>query len=175
MTRGPSRARGAARWRARALVASLVLALPLLGGCGTVVSMTFQRPSEPRLGGGLSPLRAIYCGVALDVWLLEEGPAAARALAIVDLPFSLLADTALLPFTAVLELRTWWWSRQFAATATVDQGAPNTAAHSASSCSGEATVSRSSRRISARTRSRTANRWLRTLLVETPSCSATCA
>ena len=175
MKRGSSRARSPARWR-RALAASLVLALPLLGGCGTVVCMTLQRPSEPRLGGGrLSPLGAIYCGVAFDVWLLEEGPAAARALAIVDLPFSLLADTALLPFTAVLELRTWWWSRQFAAAASVGQGAPKTAAHSASSCSGEATVSRSSRRISARTRSRTANRWLRTSLVETPSCSATCA
>jgi uncharacterized protein YceK len=75
-----------------------MLTVALLTGCSTLAETFDDRPRC-----GVHP----YCGVSTDIEVIkaatEENAGIFRALvplAVIDLPFSLVADTLLLPYTA---------------------------------------------------------------------------
>ncbi|MBX3468467.1 MAG: YceK/YidQ family lipoprotein [Planctomycetes bacterium] len=93
----------------------MALAPLLLGGCGTIASIVLAGS-----GAGLAfppgsarrawPLGAVYCGVALDVYLMQRGTPTGGVLGALDLPLSFGLDTLLLPLTVPLQVA-WWLSR----------------------------------------------------------------
>jgi len=75
-----------------------MLAVALLAGCSTLAETYDDRPRC-----GVHP----YCGASTDIEVIkaatDENAGIFRALvplAVIDLPFSLVADTLLLPYTA---------------------------------------------------------------------------
>ena len=78
------------RRRGLCLVAMGLMALSFLGGCGTIANLT-EGP-------------VVYGGVRGDWHRQESGTAGSSFFNLVDLPFSFVLDTALLPITASFEL-----------------------------------------------------------------------
>ncbi len=75
----------------RPLRRGLLLGMLLLGGCGTI--------------GNLSNDPSIYGGTRYDVNEMgTPGPCSMGIVAVFDLPFSVVLDTAVLPFTLIYEL-----------------------------------------------------------------------
>jgi uncharacterized protein YceK len=79
-------------------LAALALALALLPGCGTVLSF------DPVIGEDWRRDPLFYSGTRFDVDL--------GSYALLDVPFSFVADTALLPFTIPQSLITWTRGRR---------------------------------------------------------------
>ncbi len=87
-----------------------LLLLSLLGGCGTIGSFALGGSGVPvPPGTRLWPLGAVYCGVAMDLHLIQRGTSSGSVLALVDFPLSLCLDTLLLPLTLPLEVGSWLW------------------------------------------------------------------
>lgn len=80
-------------------VAPLLLAL-LASGCGTVGTVFFPE----RLAPETPCLPRVWSGVAVDLALLRSD-AVETGIVVWDLPFSLVADTLLLPYTLIAQLR----------------------------------------------------------------------
>src|SRR5262245_25438502 len=71
-------------------LAIVAIVLTLLPGCGTLVDHRFGPCPQPRTA-------RIYGGVRQDLDALSSGSATAAAFSVVDMPFSAIADTILLP------------------------------------------------------------------------------
>lgn len=108
---------GRLREHRRASAASVLVgaALLLLGGCGTIGSVVLAGSGAgmafpPGSARRAWPLGAVYCGVALDVYLIQRGTPTGGVLGALDLPLSFGLDTLLLPLTVPLQLA-WWVSQ----------------------------------------------------------------
>ncbi len=98
--------RAPARAAPRACAAALGLAS---AACGTTGSLPFDSPrlwtfpdTQRSWTGGDAVIPRVYGGVALDLELLRHP---SESFALVDLPFSFVADTLLLPYTIQAQLR----------------------------------------------------------------------
>jgi uncharacterized protein YceK len=89
---------------------SLILIASLLSGCGTLMTQLpqFNRQFKKVKCGDDAPhyVPRIYSGTTLDVWaVITNPPGQVGAFLLLDLPFSLAADTVLLPYTAVRQVQ----------------------------------------------------------------------
>ncbi len=104
-------------------IAALSIASVFASGCGTTASQLgyWDGEPDPRLpyiwGGTTLPY--IYGGTTFDVAVVvdaakADGPGGIAALLVFDLPFSLVADTVLLPLTIYQQIdRAFWTEEQF--------------------------------------------------------------
>jgi len=91
----------------RAVIAVAALILAGLSGCGTTANIHFPKPVEgEQIGMGSRPQLAVYGGVANDVRYAKTAagydgvaPKLLAVAAVLDIPFSAIADTLTLPIT----------------------------------------------------------------------------
>ncbi len=89
---------------------ALVSVAFLLSGCGTLMTQlpAFNRQFKKVTCGDDAPhsVPRLYSGVALDIWsVVQNPPGQVGAFLFLDIPFSLVADTVLLPYTAVKQVK----------------------------------------------------------------------
>lgn len=79
----------------------ILLLLAVVGsGCGTVGTVFFSE----RLAPETPCVPRVWSGVALDLAILR-GDHVEKGIVVWDLPFSLVADTLLLPYTIIAQIR----------------------------------------------------------------------
>lgn len=74
-----------------------------LAGCSTVATTVGGAQGDFQCPGGRVP--RVYAGVANDTAYLRNCGSNEGAIAIIDFPFSLAADTALLPYSIVTQIK----------------------------------------------------------------------
>ncbi len=83
----------------------VVLATALaLTGCGTLVTQTRNFNKGMCDTPDVWPIPRVYSGTVLDIWAVAQGGEMGGYL-FWDIPFSLIADTVILPYTAFRQIR----------------------------------------------------------------------
>lgn len=75
------------------------LCIIISSGCSSIATLSVGRNIEKFDCNTRNTITRVYSGISNDMRFLQEGPCEDAGFIILDMPFSLVADTVVLPYT----------------------------------------------------------------------------